>query len=200
MVTIKDALRYPFANWKRMFNYFWLLVPIWGWFVVSGYVVRVIREITRKGSKNELPAIHPFEGLFTTGLFVAVTLLILGAFLWVLMLIPYFRWLAEVYFVFIFPLLVIQFAATKKPRDGLDVLGATNTIFTHFGSYLLTYFKTIIVIIVYLIASIPLITLIVTLPGIVFSSTYLFVDFYRGTKSTHPADVVAKAISKKKRK
>ncbi len=200
MATIKEALKYPFANWKRMFNYWWMLIPIWGWFVVAGYLVRVINEIIKKGSKNELPAIRPWEGLFKTGFLAIITLVILSLFVFVLMLIPYVGVVAYIYISLILPVLWIQFAETKRIRDGLDVLRASNTIFTHLGKYVLALLKSFVVAIIYLLASIPIITFVVTVPVYYFSFLYLFVDFYREAKSTHPTDVMAKATAARKKK
>src|SRR3989338_10540192 len=141
MATIGEALKYPFANFKRVFNYWWLLVPIWGWFVVSGYFIRVINELV-KGNTQELPAIRPFAGLFRTGFFVMVTGLIIGIVAWLFMLIPLVGWIAYAYLVLIAPLMIFQFAEQGKIRDGLNVVRASKTVFASFGRYLVAYVKT----------------------------------------------------------
>ena len=185
MATIGEALKYPFANFKRVFNYWWLLVPIWGWFVVPGYFIRVINELV-KGNTKELPAIRPFAGLFRTGFFVMVTGLIIGIVAWLFMLIPLVGWIAYAYLVLIAPLMIFQFAEQGKIRDGLNVVRASKTVFASFGRYLVAYVKTIVVGIIFLVASILIITLIVTLPAMNFSQYYFFAEYYKqyGKKAT----------------
>ncbi len=178
MATIGEALKYPFANFKRLFNYWWILVPIWGWFVVGGYGIRIINELV-KGNTIELPAIRPFTGLFKTGFFYFVTWVIIVLVMSLLMLIPVLGWLVYVYFILIAPILTFQFAESGRIRDGLNFIRASKTIFPNFGRYLLAYVKTVVVMLIFLVASILIITLIVTIPAMMFSGNYIFAEFYK---------------------
>ena len=185
MATIGEALKYPFANFKRVFNYWWLLVPIWGWFVVPGYFIRVINELV-KGNTKELPAIRPFAGLFRTGFFVVVTWLIIVIITGLFMFIPILGVIVYAYFILVNPILIFQFAEQGKIRDGLNVVRASKTVFASFGRYLVIYVKTIVVGIILFIASVLIITLIVTIPAMSFSQCYLFAEYYKqyGKKET----------------
>ncbi len=189
MATIKQALAYPFVNFARLWNFWWFLVPIWGWFVVNGYIVRICSEL-RKGNNQELPAIRPFKGLFGTGFFLFIALLIP----WLVSFLLMYRYPAfavlYVYFVLIIPILVLQFAEKNKVRDGLNILRATKIALTHLGAFLLTWLKMLVVMVIWFLASFPVITLLVTIPAMNFGQYRLFTDFY----------VEASQVQKKKEK
>lgn len=182
MATIKQALAYPFVNFARLWNFWWFLVPIWGWFVVYGYFVRICSEI-KKGKSEELPAIRPFKGLFGTGFFLFIALLVPGLISVLLTyLYPLFL-ILQVYFGLIVPILILQFSEKNKVRDGMNVFRATKMVFTHLGAFLLTWLKMLVVTFIWLLASVPIITLLVTLPAMQYGQYRLFTDFY-GEAST----------------
>ncbi len=178
VATITEALKYPFANWKRLFNYFWILVPVWGWFVVYGYLIRILENL-RRGRHKELPAIHPFKGLFSTGFFLCVSIFAYTIILFALSLIPVLGWLIYIYVLLISPLLLLRYSETKKTKDIFDVVGASEIMFSHFKEYIIAWLKTIAFILILLVASLPLITLIVTLPAVSLGQYYFFGEFYR---------------------
>ena len=216
MVTIKEALKYPFANFKRLWNFWWVLVPVWGWFVGVGYGIRVIDEIL-SGKNQELPAIRPFKGLFKTGFLYCVSMLILTFPLSYLLekihlsglYFPDFyelNLLPSVVFVLVgSSLLVIQFSQTKCIRDGINIIQSAKTVWQNPHAYFLTFLKTLVVSLVLLIASIPLITLLITFPVMIFSSNYLWAEFYRENvtgkqKKMRPPVRLKKAVSRRKKK
>ncbi len=179
MATIKRALKYPFVKFARLWNFWWFLVPVWGWFVGMGYFVRLVNEI-KKGKGDELPAIRPFLGLFSTGFFLVVGLIpqiILVLLAKKNILFPWSLILA-VYFILILPIQVLQFAEKRRIRDGLDVTQATKTALTHLGPFLITWLKMLVVTIIWILASLPVITLLITLPALSFGQYRLFTDFY----------------------
>ncbi len=177
MATIKQTLKYPFVKFARLWNYWWWLVPIWGWLVVGGYVVRIAEEL-RKGKNEELPAIRPFTGLFSTGFFLLIALLV--PLLATAFLARASSWLLIVfiYIVLISPLLVFQFSEKRKVKDGMNIFRATRLVFSHLGSFLVTWLKMIVVMIIWSLASLPVITLLITLPALRFGGFRLFADFY----------------------
>ncbi len=189
MATIKQALAYPFVNFARLWNFWWFLVPIWGWFIVNGYIVRICSEI-KKGKSEELPAIRPFKGLFSQGFFLTVALIVPGLILFLLFMIHPVFWLLTVYFGLISPILILQFSEKNKVRDGMNVFRATKMVFTHLGAFLLTWLKMLVVTIIWVLASVPIITLLVTLPTMQYGQYRLFTDFY----------VEASTVQKKKDK
>ncbi|MBT3836054.1 DUF4013 domain-containing protein [Candidatus Woesearchaeota archaeon] len=178
MASIKEALKYPFANFARLFNYWWILVPVWGWLVASGYGLRVYEEII-KGKDKELPAIRPFTGLFKEGFFLIVVMLVLQIAVFIIALIPLLGWVGNVYYILIAPVLVAQIAVTKKIGDGLNVVDASKVVFNNFGEWIITFLKSLVVVLIWLIASIPIITMVVTIPAISWSQSYLWANYYR---------------------
>ena len=201
MAPIKEALRYPFAKWRRLFNYFWLLIPVWGWFVVYGYLIRILENL-RRGRHRELPAIHPLKGLFSTGFFLCVSIFIYAIILFALSLIPVLGWVAYVYVLLISPLLFLHYSETKNVKDLFDVVTASDILFSYPKEYILAWLKTIAFILILLLASIPVITLIVTLPALSFGQYYFFGEFYRevalGSKQKFNSSL-KKARSKRRR-
>ncbi len=178
MATIKEGLKYPFVNFKRLFNFYWVLIPVWGWFVFFGYAVKIINEI-RSGKREELPPIRPFKGLFKLGFLVAVLSLVYGIAINIVLKIPLVGWIGYIYIMLILPIVFIQFAETEKMADGFDIVRATKTVFGNLGKYIVMYLKIIVVGLIFMAASIPIITLIVTIPAMSFMQ-YLFVmDFYK---------------------
>ncbi len=197
--SIKQTLQYPFSRVERVFNYYWFLIPVWGWFVVPGYIVRIFREILR-GKDLEMPPIRPFAGLFSTGFFFALLWLVITIITSALLFVPVLGRLAFVYVLFVSPILVLQYVDTGRFGQGLNIVNATKIVFTHFWDYLLMWLKLMVVILAYLVASIPIVTVIVTFPGMAFSEYYLFAEFYKEAKvQTKQAPPVVKRISKKRR-
>lgn len=182
MASIGQAFKYPFSNMKRFFNFFWIIVPIWGWFVVGGWALRIINEI-RNGNSKEVPAIRPWEGLFSTGFFFIVFSLIISIVMQVLIWIPILGWIGYLYIAIISPALMMQFAKNVKFGEGLNIVEATKTTFKNFGSWILTLLKVILVTAVFLIASIPVVTLIITLPAMTYAQYLLWADWYREVTS-----------------
>lgn len=138
----------------------------------------------------ELPAIRPFKGLFGTGFFFMVALSVPGIIAWLLTKLSPWFWILYIYYILIAPVLVLQFSEKNKVRDGMNVFRATKMVFTHLGAFLLTWLKMLVVTIIWLLASVPIITLLVTLPAMQFGQYRLFTDFY----------VEASTVQKKKDK
>lgn len=201
MATIKEGLKYPFTNFKRLFNYYWLLIPVWGWFILCGYSIKIINEV-RKGNIKGLPPIRPFKGLFKLGFFVAVLSLAYIIVMQIFLMINYIGWIGYLYLMLILPIAFIQFAETKNLRDGFDVVRATKTVFNNFGKYIIMYLKMIAAGLVLLVASIPIITLIVTLPAMGFMQYLFITDFYVEVmgkkKKVNPAAKTTRVIKVKK--
>lgn len=134
MGRIIDAIHYSSDRFGRTFNYYWVIIPIWGWFVVYGWVVHILNEI--RGGNNELPSIKPFTGLFKTGALFFVVNIIWMAVFFILMIIPILGWLALSYLMFLIPILTLQFAETQKISAGLNFVQASKTLFGNFSAYI----------------------------------------------------------------
>jgi len=202
MVKILEAIKYPFKKFPRMLNFFWSIIPVIGTFAVLGYILKIINAV-RKNLK-ELP---PF-GSFTENLkdgFKAfiweigigiplIVLLAVAGYIPVLsdLLVPILLILAGM----TVPIMFIQFAEKRDFKDGFDVKRAFQFVRNNFISELILIIKLIIFAIILLIASLPIVTMIITLPVATYGSYYMWASFYREvgkpTKKRKPA--------KKKRK
>src|SRR3989344_3909252 len=154
VVSITDAVKYPFDNFKRLFNFYYVLIPILGLIALLGYCVKTIQSIMKR-MDEELPEFGSFADNLRLGFPLAII------------------------FVIIAPILIMQHAQKGTIASGLDIIEATHMAATNFVDYIITYLKVLIVSVIFLIASIPIVTLIVTVPASSFSKLLLFTDFYR---------------------
>lgn len=178
MATIKEALKFPLASFKRLFNFYWGLIPLWGWFILCGYFVREMRSVFL-GKVDELPAVRPFKGQFMSGLLLFLVHIVLLSLLYFVLFVPYIGWVLFALIVFVYPVLLLQYANTTQFLEGLNLIEASITAFSNFGKYVLTWLKVLLVSFIWSVLSIPVITVIVTLPAMKYSAIFLYADFYR---------------------
>lgn len=187
--TIKSALKYPFAKWGRLFYCLWMFVPIIGWFAFSGYGLRVIQAIL-KGNVKEVPKFGPFWDNCRLGLYAFVVGIAIGlvtsgfSFLRIPMGIAgsviYFA--VAIYIGLVSPIMIIQLAETESISKAFDVARAHKIVFKNFRKYIVVVLQQLVVALVFLLASIPIITLIVTIPALNYSKQYLYARFYAELK------------------
>ena len=53
-LDFKTAFKYPFNRAKGMWNILWVLLPIFGWFALGGYGIRIVKEFSH-GKFKKLP-------------------------------------------------------------------------------------------------------------------------------------------------
>ena len=181
MATISEGFKYPFVRFRAIWSYWWILVPIIGYFSMLGYVRTIVKDVL-KGNTKELPKFGSFWNnigpgfmLFLLGAIYSVVYVILGV-------IPFLGVLLSICFSIISVVLIIQYIESGKFEDGLNVVKATKVIINNIEGALLTLLKSIVVYLGFLVASVFIITLLVTLPGMTFSPIYLWADFYRTAK------------------
>ncbi len=181
-----DAVKYPFADLKRLFNYYWIFTII-GIPALFGYYIKIIQLIVLKKNKDqELP---PFGGFLENagkGLPLLVIVIILMFAMIALRIIarhiPIFGFLAFfalLYLGFITPVLILQYALSENFSDGFDVGAASHLVFNNFGSYIFTLLKVFAVSLFYALVSMFIVTLVFTIPANKFSQYYLFAQFYK---------------------
>ena len=176
--AIKDAIKYPWTKMQRVF-WFWLIfIPIFGWFPLYGYMLDFMQNIV-KGSDKELPKFGKYWDLFGQGFFYLIFSLIVGVVVQILIRIPIVGWIAYLYVMLIVPVLAINYAVKRRFGAFFDIGLATKMVFGNFGAYIVMILKTIVVGLFWLLCSIPIITLIWTLPAMQFSSGFLLAQFYR---------------------
>ena len=187
--TIGDALKYPFAKFKRLFYWLWLFIPIFGWLAFSGYVLRIIQEVI-KGKHRQVPKFGQFWPNCKLGLLawiisivIAVVMLFVGLLQLVLGLwgtVIYY--ISVIYISLISPIMIVQLAETEDLAKGFNFIRAHKVVFGNFWPYIIMLLKQLVVTIVLLLASIPIITLVFTFPAMSYSKQYLYSRFYANVK------------------
>ena len=178
VVSITDAVKYPFDNFKRLFNFYYVLIPILGLIALLGYCVKTIQSIMKR-MDEELPEFGSFADNLRLGFPLAIILLIIAFVLFFLYFVPTIGLIVIIYLCFISPILFMQYAQKGTIASGFDIIEATHMMATNFVDYIIMYFKVLVVSVIFLIASIPIVTLVVTIPAISFSKVLLMTDFYR---------------------
>lgn len=179
--SIKDAIRYPWVKMKRAFWFWLILIPIFGWFPLYGYILDVIQNVV-KGSDKELPKFGRYGDLFAQGFYYFVFAVIVGVVAQVLVRIPIVGWIVYLYVLLIVPMLVVNFAVKRRFGAFFDIKFATKIVFGNFLQYIVLILKTIVTMLFWLVCSIPIITLVWTMPAMQFSSQFLIAQFYRKHK------------------
>ncbi|MBW3004902.1 DUF4013 domain-containing protein [Candidatus Woesearchaeota archaeon] len=179
--SIKDAIKYPWAKMQRAFWFWLILLPIFGWFPLYGYMLDFMQGIV-KGADKELPKFGKYWELFGQGFFYLVFAIIVGVIVQIAIRIPIVGWIIYIYVMLIVPILAINYAVKRRFGAFFDIGLATKMVFGHFGAYIVLILKTIVVGLFWLLCSIPIITLIWTLPAMQFSSGFLLAQFYRKYK------------------
>ncbi len=176
--SITDAIKYPWTKMQRAF-WFWLIfIPIFGWFPLYGYILDIIENIV-KGNDTALPKFGKYWPSFTQGFYYILFSIILSVVLMIVMRIPLVGWIAYLYLALLTPILVANYAVKRRFGAFFDIGFATKVVFGHFIEYIVMILKTIVVMLFWLICSIPIVTLIWTIPAAQFSSQFLIAQFFR---------------------
>jgi len=185
-LDFKTAFKYPFNRAKGMWNILWILLPIFGWFALGGYGVRIVKEFI-KGKFKRLPSFE-FKSDLKLGFamfikfipFVVVySLLLLGVervagFLNIKnqkLLVN----LVEVFLgLFIVPTLTINFL-NKETISSLFEIEILKSVFNNFDDYVVALLKSILLSIIFLVMWMVL----VGIPAGTFTKNMFLADFYR---------------------
>ncbi len=191
MSLFTDAFSFPFRPFRRLW-WFWLsLIPVLGWFLFAGYTADIIRHVVEKNART-LPPFGKFWPTLKIGLLYAVIALFFGAIAQFTPLIPVVGWVLWLVIVLLLPLLLVNYAVTRSFSKGFDVFAVTKLIVTHFGKYVVYQLCIIALALILLVASLPIVTLFVTLPAMSLSSSYLYARLYRecmrGKERKHPSE------------
>jgi len=186
--TITEAARYPFKNIKRLFYWLWLLIPVFGIIVYMGYLLKLIRSVVKE-TDDEPPAFGKVMPNFFLGLnflfFFMIYFIIMGILGYLTSFVPYSAvvvLLFSIYVNLIMPILYTQLAEKGKLRAGLNIIRATKIIRYNLAAFIIMMLKQIALIFIWAFASLPIITIIFSLPAMLYSANYLFADFYKNAK------------------
>ena len=186
-IGIMDALKYPFNRLKGMLNFYWMIIPIIGPFIYQGYFVQVVKDLLN-GNKQELPVCGEIGENLKKGFvyflaimcLMVVNLLVVGAVSFISETAA-----ALVYFLvmILLPVQAIAYIDSEKFLDIFSYKKAATMIVSNLGDFVVVMVKVIVVYMVLAIASIPLITMVVTIPAMMFSAITIMADFYARNRS-----------------
>jgi uncharacterized protein DUF4013 len=189
-LDFKYGFKYPFNRAKGMWNILWIFLPIIGWFVLSGYGIRIVQEFSN-GKFEKLPILE-FKSDLKLGFFMFIKILpfiiiyaIINAILNkisspVMNITNFFLGL------FVLPMLIINFF-NKKTVDSLFEFKIIKSVFDNLEDYIVALAKDILLGLIFFVMWIVLIGL----PAGTFAKNIFLADFYRrkiktSTKCTEP--------------
>jgi hypothetical protein len=175
------AFMYPFRRWRGMLNVLWVLVPIYGWFLLIGYRVRIVAEFAQ-GKYERLPRIaHSEDFVLGWKMFwkavPAVLVLIAGALLVGIFERRANEVLVAVYVVLVLlvvPMLAVNFAKKRTVASTFE-FDLLRVVFGNFLDYVISLLKEIALALLFLVMCLIL----VGIPALMFTKNMFVADFYR---------------------
>jgi len=170
--SFADGLRYPWGEPKRLLNGLWFLIPIVGWFALTGYFQKILRALVA-GNKTSLPEFVDFSDNLKSGFIIfvkAIPLFLAHTLLYSVPLIGQVAgWVA---FVFFMPYLYINLMVTKKFEEGFNVQKAFDAVSNNLKEYIIAYLKSIGFVAIY---GLPFLMLIIPqIDALAFLKVYIY--------------------------
>ena len=177
MLQLKDGLKYPWGNPKRLWNILWFLIPILGFFAILGYVKKIVNSIVA-GNTKELPEFGKFWDNFTTGFMLFIKLLPLGIAAMLIAKIPLLGPLVSFIFsLFLMPWLIINVLEKFTFAAAFEFDKAAKIVFNNLPEYILMLLKSLVYVIVYVL----MMVILVGIPCAAFGRLIFLADFYSNT-------------------
>jgi hypothetical protein len=177
-LNFKTAFSYPFNRAKGMLNILWVLLPIIGWFALSGYGIRIIKEYT-KGRFKKLPKFQ-FKSDLKLGFWMFLKAIpFVVAYIIIIEGLGYFHeglsgFVDFFLEIFLVPILTINFFV-KETVGSYFEFKALKPVFNNLKDYIVAILKTILITLIFIVMSIVLIGI----PALVFTQNIFLADFYR---------------------
>ncbi|MBT4166462.1 DUF4013 domain-containing protein [archaeon] len=177
-LNFSQAFKYPFNRAKGMLNILWILLPIFGWFALGGYGVRIIQEFT-KGQFQKLPTFK-FSSDMKLGFFMFIkSIPFIIAYMIVLaplyLMSPWISTPIRIFVeMFMLPILTINFL-NKETVSSFFEFGMVKYVFNNLGDYIIAMLKSIGLAIIYFF----MIIILVGIPAMAFTQNIFLADFYR---------------------
>ena len=173
-LNFSEIFGYAFRNKNYWVYLLWILVPIFGWFILSGYGVRVIQTFLEKNFVSP-PKIMPKSDMKKGFLMFVKFLPINLAFAGVSVLSEMVKIFYVLYalFLFLIPLLYVNYAK-KETFASTYEFGIFEKNFSNFKDYLFAFFRYALLALV----SIPLCFILIGIPILFYSSYISFAQFY----------------------
>jgi hypothetical protein len=177
-LTFEAAFKYPFNRAKAMWNIFWILLPIFGWFALWGYYIRIVKEFC-KGKFKKLPTFNFNKDLkLGFSMFIKSLPFILAYAIISLILSLTFEgvwsFIDILLRIFIIPILFINFM-NKETVESLFEFKILKSVFNNLGGYIIAILKDALLAIIFFIMWIVL----VGIPAGAFTHNIFLANFYR---------------------
>lgn len=171
------ALSYPFNRAKGLLNALWILLPIFGWFALGGYSVRIVKEFV-DGKFEKLP-LFSFKSDMKFGFFMflkaipfIVVYVIVSS---ILERVPAIGILASLFLsFFVVPILGINFMKKETVASFFE-FDLIRVVFDNFSDYIVALLKSIGLAIIFFV----MIIVLVGIPASIYTKNIFIADFYR---------------------
>jgi hypothetical protein len=176
-ISLSDAFKYPFKDPKKLLYALLLLIPILGWLVLFGYIVRLVNEFI-EGRYEEPLDIDLMEDLKLGAITFVKALPFYIVYAVVIFAINYISpnlgSLIELMLgFFVIPILAVNFFK-KQTIESFFEFDLLNVVKDNFEEYVMAALKQYAVAIVFAILSIILIGI----PALCFTSSIFIANFY----------------------
>jgi len=176
--SLEQGLKYPWQKPRRLWNILWILLPIFGWLALTGYVKKIVKNLAT-GKRKEIPAFGGFWNNFVQGVKIFIFLIPTYIVLSLINEIPIGGTaLYYIISIFLLPWLIINFFVKGKFSALWELKKVFNIVFKNAVEYIIAFVKTIIYEVIYGILSIVL----VGIPCYTFGNLYFLTDFYQKYK------------------
>lgn len=175
-LTFREAFTYPFNRFVGLFNILWILVPIFGWFALGGYKVRITQQFI-KGQYKQLPEMHFVDDMILGAkMFFKIIPLILAVaiFAGVLQILGPIGTIAVILLeILVLPVLILNFMKNETVASSFE-LGKARAVFQNLWEYVVALFMDIVLALVFVLLTIVL----VGFPAGVFTKGMYIANFY----------------------
>lgn len=176
-ISFSEAFKYPFKTPQRLLYILLLIVPIIGWFVLFGYIVRLVNEFV-EGRYEGLIKLDFMEDLKLGFMVFLKALPFYIAYMVILFAATYVsetlgNLLNLLLGFFVIPMLAVNFFR-KQTVESFFEFDILNVVRDNIGEYIITVLKQYALVIIFLILSIVL----VGIPAMFFTNSIFIANMY----------------------
>ena len=177
-VDFKAGFGYPFKRAKGLLNILWVFLPIFGWFALGGYSIRIVKEFC-DGKFKKLPVMK-FKSDMKFGFFMFLKAIpfVLAYVVATSVLSAISRPLGGVVefvlAIFVVPMLAVNFMK-KETIESFFEFEVLRAVVDNFKDYVIVVLKSILLALIFIAMMIVL----VGFPAIAFGRNIFLADFYR---------------------
>ncbi len=177
-LDFSTAFKYSFNRPMGLLNVLWILLPIFGWFALAGYSIRLVQEFS-KGKFQQLPLFSFVSDMKLGFMMFLKSIPFVIAYIILLMILAMLgtgimTTVMILVSIFAIPMLTVNFF-NKETVASLFEFGIINSVFSNLGDYIVVLLKSLLLAIIFMILSI----VIVGIPASMFTRNIFLADFYR---------------------